>query len=53
MMWYIKYFWVKLNIWVLIPLVKIEKFYNIYKEERLRSYVKYMCAMDTVNKAAI
>ena len=28
MKWYIKYCWVKLNIWVLTPLVKIENLYE-------------------------
>ena len=44
-MWYIKYFWVKLNIFVLTPLVWIENKYNEYKEQRLKTYVKYMCMM--------
>lgn len=44
-MWYIKYFWVKLNIFVLTPLVWIEKKYNDYKEWRLKTYVEYMCMM--------
>jgi len=44
-MWYIKYFWVKLNIMVLRPLVWIEKKYNDYKEWRLKTYVEYMCMM--------
>lgn len=37
--WYIKYAWVKLNIWVLTPLVWLE---NQYKEyEKLR--IEMMC----------
>ena len=37
--WYIKYVWVKLNIWVLTPLVWLE---NQYKEyEKLR--IEMMC----------
>ena len=47
-MWYIKYFWVKLNIWVLTPLVKIENMYNAYKQARLEAYVKYMCMSNKI-----
>ena len=50
MMWYIKYFWVKLNIWVLTPLVKLEHLYNIYKQERLQAYVQYQIAMNNSTK---
>ena len=35
MMWYIKYFWIKLNIFILTPLVWIEKKYNDYKDAKL------------------
>lgn len=35
-MLHIKYFWVKLNIWVLTPLVWIENKYKIYKEFKLK-----------------
>ena len=35
-MWYIKYFWVKLNIWVLTPLTWIENKYKAYKEFKLK-----------------
>ena len=50
MMWYIKYFWVKLNIWILTPLVKIEQMYNEYKETRLHAYVQYQIAMNNSAK---
>ena len=49
-MWYIKYFWVKLNIWVLTPLVWIENKYNAYKELRLQTYVQYQIMSDGLNK---
>lgn len=49
-MWYIKYFWVKLNILVLTPLVWIKKKYNEYKEWRLRNYVEYICMIDNMGK---
>ena len=42
-MWYIKYFWVKLNIMVLTPLVWIEKKYKSYKEFKLRLYCISAC----------
>ena len=45
-MWHIKYFWVKLNIMVLTPLVWIENKWNAYKEWRLKTYVEYMCLMN-------
>lgn len=48
-MWYIKYFWIKLNIFVLTPFVWIQNKYNAYKEWRLRTYVQYMCMMDSIN----
>ena len=51
-MWYIKYFWTKLNIWVLTPIVKIENLYKTYKKKRLEAYVKYVCTLDMINKAA-
>ena len=47
-MWYIKYFWVKLNIFVLTPLVWIETKYKEYKEWRLRNYVQYICMIDNI-----
>ena len=47
-MWYIKYFWIKLNICILKPLVFIEKKYEEYKEWRLKTYVQYVCAMDNI-----
>ena len=49
-MWYIKYFWVKLNIAVLTPLVWIESKWDAYKEWRLRTYVQYQIMMDEMNK---
>ena len=39
--WSFKYFWIKLQIWVLTPLVWLEKQWNEYKEARLEAYVKY------------
>lgn len=38
-MLHIKYFWVKLNIWVLTPLVWIENKYKAYKEFKLKLLV--------------
>ena len=52
MKWYIKYFWVKLNIWVLTPLVKIENLYEKYKQKRLESYIRYVCTLEIMNKTA-
>jgi len=49
-MWYIKYFWVKLNIWVLTPLVWIENKYKEYQHARLEAYVKYQITMDNQMK---
>ena len=51
-MWYIKYFWVKLNILVLTPIVKVENLYKMYKKKRLEAYIKYVCTLDMINKAA-
>ena len=45
-MWYIKYFWIKVNIMILTPLVWIENKYNEYKEWRLKTYIKYICSLD-------
>ena len=45
-MWYIKYFWIKLNIWVLTPLVWLQCKYEEYKEAKLRAYVQYQIAMN-------
>ena len=45
-MWYIKYFWIKLQIFVLTPLVWIDNKWNAYKEWRLKTYVEYMCMMN-------
>lgn len=47
-MWYIKYFWVKLNIYILKPLVFIEKKYEEYKKLRLRTYIQYICVIDNI-----
>lgn len=52
MKWYIKYFWVKLNIWVLTPLVKIENLYEKYKQKRLEAYIRYACTLEIMNKTA-
>ena len=49
-MWYIKYFWVKLNIMILKPLVWIENKYKAYQQARLEAYVKYQIAMDNQMK---
>ena len=49
-MWYIKYFWVKLNILVLTPIVWLQNKYDEYKEWRLRIYVQYQIAMDEISK---
>ena len=49
-MWYIEYFWVKLNILVLTPLVWIENKYKEYQRVRLEAYVKYQIAMDNKMK---
>lgn len=48
--WYLKYIWVKLNIFILTPLVWIENKYNEYKEARLRSYIEYQIAIKTISK---
>lgn len=50
-MWYIKYFWVKLNILILTPIVWIENKLNAYKEWRLRTYVQYVCSLDNMTKS--
>ena len=42
-MWYIKYFCVKLNIFILTPLVWIQKKYEAYQKYKLEMYVKAMC----------
>ena len=49
-MWYIKYFWFKLNILVLTPLVWIQSKYDEYKEWRLRTYVQYQIVMSEMSK---
>jgi len=41
---YIKYFWIKLNILILTPLVWIEKKYNDYKDAKLKVYVENNCS---------
>lgn len=43
MKWYLKYFWVKINILILTPLVWIEKKYQGYKQFKLEFYVKSQC----------
>ena len=43
-MWYIKYFWIKLNILILTPLVWIEKKYNDYKNAKLKAHIEYNCS---------
>lgn len=48
--WYIQYVWVKLNIWVLTPLVWMQSKYDEYKEQRLRTYVQYQITMDKFSK---
>lgn len=50
MMWYIKYFWTKLNIWVLTPLIWVENKYNKYKEQKLLTYVQYQIALENMKK---
>ena len=49
-MWYIKYFWIKLNIMILTPLVWLQCKYDAYKEWRLKMYVQYQIMCDTMNK---
>ena len=46
MKWYLQYAWIKLNIWVLTPIVWIEAKWNEYKEARLTAYVRFQIAMD-------
>jgi len=48
--WYLQYAWVKLNIWVLTPIVWIEQKWDEYKEWRLRTYIQYQIAMSEINK---
>ena len=48
--WYLEYAWIKLNIWVLTPLVWIENKWNKYKETRLAAYVRYQIVIDELNK---
>jgi len=48
-MWYIKYFWIKLNILILKPLVWLENKYDEYKEWRLRTYVQYVCSIENLS----
>ena len=50
-MWYIKYFWLKLNILVLTPIVWVQSKYDEYKEWRLRTYVQYQIMMSQMNKS--
>ena len=49
-MWYIKYFWVKLNIWVLTPLVWLQDKWDDYSDWRLRTYVNYQIMCDNMTK---
>jgi len=49
-MWYIKYFWVKLNILILTPIVWLQNKYNEYKEWRLKTYIQYQITMDEISK---
>ena len=46
MKYYIKYLWIKLNIFVLKPIVWVQKKYEEYKEARLNAYVNYQIMMD-------
>ena len=48
--WYMQYAWVKLNIWVLTPIVWVQSKYDEYKEWRLRTYVQYQIAMSEMSK---
>ena len=48
--WYLQYAWVKLNIWILTPIVWVQNKYNEYQQIRLETYVKYVCEMDNLNK---
>ena len=48
--WSFKYFWIKLQIWVLTPLVWLEKQWNEYKEARFEAYVKYQIMREQYNK---
>ena len=50
-MWYIKYFWLKLNILILTPIVWIQNKYDKYKEWRLRTYIQYQIMMSQMNKS--
>lgn len=50
-MWYIKYFWLKLNILVLTPIVWVQSKYDEYKEWCLRTYVQYQIMMSQMNKS--
>ena len=48
--WYLEYAWIKLNTWVLTPLVWIGNEGNKYKEARLAAYIRYQIALDELNK---
>lgn len=48
--WYLQYAWVKLNIWILSPIVWIQSKYDEYKEWRLRTYVQYQITMMEMSK---
>lgn len=47
--WYMRYAWVKLNIWVLTPLVWLQSKYNAYQEWRLRMYVNSRIVNELIN----
>jgi len=48
--WYLEYAWVKINIWMLTPIVWFENKWNDYKKARLEAYVKYQIAMNQIKK---
>ncbi len=52
MMWYIKYFWVKLNIFILTPLVWIEKKMDEYNEFMFKYQMNMLDKCDFNKKAA-
>lgn len=49
-MWYLKYFWVKLNIFILTPLVFIENKIKEINRIKLESYVSAICMSDLAAK---
>ena len=48
--WNLEYAWVKLNIFVLTPLVWIEQKWDQYTEWRLRKFVNYQIMMEEMSK---